>query len=79
MLYAVILVRLPEPGLIAIGLSLSYIAYYGALSVYLTVTRSQRMTRRRSPAPASSPGSSGAPGASGPPGPEPAPATGHGD
>ncbi len=36
-LYAVILLRLPEPGLIAIGLSLSYIAYYLLASIYLTV------------------------------------------
>src|SRR5829696_4023473 len=36
-LYAVILLRLPEPGPIAIGLSLSYIAYYLLASIYLTV------------------------------------------
>ena len=36
-LYAVILLRLPEPGLIAISLSLSYIAYYLLASIYLTV------------------------------------------
>ena len=77
--YAVLLLQVPEPNPFVVALSLLYLVYYGALSVYLTVTRSQRMTRRRSPAPASSPGSSGAPGASGPPGPEPAPATGHGD
>ena len=60
--YAVLLLQVPEPNPFVVALSLLYLVYYGALSVYLTVTRSQRMTRRRSPAPAGSPGSSGAPG-----------------
>jgi phosphatidylcholine synthase len=38
-LYAVILLGMPEPSRIAVGLSLAYIAYYVLASVYLTVTR----------------------------------------
>ena len=36
-LYAVILVDMPRPSLVLVGLSLAYIAYYFLASVYLTV------------------------------------------
>jgi phosphatidylcholine synthase len=36
-LYAVILVDMPQPSLVLVGLSLAYIAYYFLASVYLTV------------------------------------------
>ncbi len=38
-LYAVILLDLPSPSPLAVGLSLAYIAYYGAASVVLTLRR----------------------------------------
>ena len=38
-LYAIILLGMPDPSRLAVGLSLAYIAYYLLVSVYLTVTR----------------------------------------
>ncbi|HSU37370.1 MAG TPA: CDP-alcohol phosphatidyltransferase family protein [Propionibacteriaceae bacterium] len=39
MLYAVILLGMPQPNLVLVGLSLAYIAYYFLASLYLTVRR----------------------------------------
>jgi len=41
-LYAVILLGMPRPDVIAVALSLAYIAYYVLASVYLTVARRRR-------------------------------------
>lgn len=41
-LYAIILLRLPEPSVVIIGLSLAYIAYYLCASVYLTLRSPRR-------------------------------------
>ena len=38
-LYAVILLDLPRPNLLAVGLSLAYIAYYLVASIYLTIAK----------------------------------------
>jgi len=38
--YAVLLAQMPDPNAVVVVLSLAYIAYYAALSVYLTLTRS---------------------------------------
>jgi phosphatidylcholine synthase len=38
-LYALILMDVPHPSLLAVGLSLAYLAYYLVASVYLTVTK----------------------------------------
>ena len=46
-LYAVILLGVPEPSRVAIVLSLAYLAYYLLGSVYLTVTRARRLGARR--------------------------------
>jgi phosphatidylcholine synthase len=40
--YAVLLVQMPEPSGLVIALSLAYIAYYVALSLYVTLDRSRR-------------------------------------
>ena len=52
-LYAVILVGMPSPSGLAIGLSLSYLGYYLLASVYLTVTQRsaslEPVTRSASP------------------------------
>jgi phosphatidylcholine synthase len=57
--YAVLLLQMPEPNPVVAGLSLAYIAYYVALSLYLTLTRPRGQGRRRThdavePAPAAS-------------------------
>lgn len=44
--YAVLLVQVPNPHAVVVGLSLLYVVYYGGLSLYLTVTRTQRRGRR---------------------------------
>jgi phosphatidylcholine synthase len=38
-LYAVILVGVPEPNPLAVGLSLAYVGYYFVASVYVTLAR----------------------------------------
>lgn len=37
--YAVLLLQLPDPHPVVVGLSLAYVVYYAALSIYLTVGR----------------------------------------
>jgi phosphatidylcholine synthase len=46
-LYAVILAGVPQPSMIAVGLSLAYLSYYLLASIYLTVTT--RRSRRLGP------------------------------
>ncbi len=41
-LYALILLRLPEPSVIIVALSLAYIAYYLCASIYLTLRKPRR-------------------------------------
>ena len=41
-LYAVILIGMPQPNRLAVGLSLAYLAYYLIASVYLTLTQKVR-------------------------------------
>ncbi len=68
--YAVLLVQVPDPHPVVVALSLLYVVYYGGLSVYLTVTRTQRSGRRETVTTTGSADSDK---------PEPASATGHGD
>jgi phosphatidylcholine synthase len=65
--YAVLLVQFPDPNPAVVALSLLYLVYYGGLSVYLTLTRTQRWARRKTVAASRSAGA------------EPASAAGHGD
>lgn len=51
--YAVLLLQMPDPNAVVVALSLVYIAYYVALSLYLTVTRSPARGGRRAHSPAS--------------------------
>jgi phosphatidylcholine synthase len=44
-LYAVILLGMPEPSSLAVGLSLAYIAYYGIASLVLTLRRGSTRSR----------------------------------
>jgi phosphatidylcholine synthase len=56
--YAVMLVQMPDPNVVVVGLSLAYVAYYVALSVYLTVRRSREGSRSSAvedPSPAAPP------------------------
>jgi phosphatidylcholine synthase len=66
--YAVLLVQVPDPHPLVVAVSLLYLVYYAALSIYLTVTATQR---RRQPMTSLT--------AAGLDGPEPASATGPGD
>ena len=59
--YAVLLVQVPDPHPVVVALSLLYLVYYGGLSLYLTVTRTQRRSRRETV----SAGGSGSPSAAG--------------
>jgi hypothetical protein len=63
--YAVLLVQVPDPQPLVVAVSLLYLVYYAALSIYLTVTATQR---RRQPMTSLT--------AAGLDGPEPASATG---
>jgi phosphatidylcholine synthase len=47
--YAVLVLQLPEPDAVVVGLSLAYIAYYVVLSLYLTLTRVRRSGSRNVP------------------------------
>jgi phosphatidylcholine synthase len=47
--YAVLLAQMPDPNPVVVGLSLAYIAYYTALSVYLTLTRGRTTTTAARP------------------------------
>jgi phosphatidylcholine synthase len=48
--YAVLLVQLPDPGPVWLGISLAYVVYYVALSLYLTARRSRASRRDLVPA-----------------------------
>ena len=45
--YAVLLLQMPDPNPVVVALSLAYIAYYVALSLYVTLTRSRGRGGRR--------------------------------
>jgi phosphatidylcholine synthase len=47
--YAVLLAQMPDPNPVVVALSLAYVAYYVALSVFLTLTRTGERGRRREP------------------------------
>ena len=47
-LYGVILATFPEPNTFFVGLSLAYVAYYVAVSVYLTMISPRRRARQSS-------------------------------
>ena len=46
MLYGVILATFPEPNTFFVGLSLAYVTYYVAVSVYLTMISPRRRARQ---------------------------------
>lgn len=43
--YAVLLVQMPDPHPVVAGVSLAYLGYYGALSIYLTLARGRSARR----------------------------------
>jgi phosphatidylcholine synthase len=51
-LYGVILATFPDPNMFFVGLSLAYVAYYVAVSVYLTMISPRRRARQAAGAPA---------------------------
>jgi phosphatidylcholine synthase len=51
-LYGVILATFPDPNMFFVGLSLAYVAYYVAVSVYLTMISPRRRARQSAGAPA---------------------------
>ena len=52
-LYGVILATFPDPNMFFVGLSLAYVAYYVAVSVYLTMISPRRRARQPSASPRS--------------------------
>jgi phosphatidylcholine synthase len=47
--YAILLVQMPHPQAVFVAISLAYLVYYAALSLYLTVWVARRGTRRSDP------------------------------
>ena len=45
-LYGVILATFPDPNMFFVGLSLAYVAYYVAVSIYLTMISPRRRARQ---------------------------------